>query len=193
MHYTVGQVAKYLSIDEPTDLEAAMCYYQIGLKEVRQKSPHEIEIAAERMKVLDSIPAIFEERLWYDGEWNREGRGVEYGVISDWGKISAGEYWDIKEYQEDFWNNVTKILSILYRKVRRRFGENYDIEKYQGTEGHEIFNSFPAQYLNGCMLFFSTVKRNCGRTLLSYLTAKATTSAKSGVGMALPLKWRGVS
>jgi len=174
MHFTVGQIARYLSIEEPTDMEAAACYYNCSVMEVRKRSADEIEEAAERMADINSIPAIFQERIWHkDGKWNTEGEGKEYGMLNDWGKIKAGEYFDVKEYQKEFYPNATRILSILYRPVVERYGHSYRIEPYTSTDGHEIFSTLPAQYLNGVMLFFCKVKRNCARTSASYLTRKA--------------------
>lgn len=182
---TVSQVARYLSITDPSDIEAAMCYLNCTMQEVRKLTPDQIEHAAERMRDYQSIPAIYQERLWLNGEeWNRDGKGVEYGTINDWGKLTGGEYFDVKEFQEDFYANATKILAVLYRPVTQRYGKSYEIEPYNGVDGHEKFGTLPAQYLHGVMLFFCNVRKSCARTSLSYLTdkAKEMNSAKSGDG-----------
>ena len=182
---TVSQVAKYLSLTDPSPIEAAMCYLNVGMDEVRKLTPDQIEHAAERMEDYKSIPAIFQERLWLDGEeWNREGKGVEYGIVNDWGKLTGGEYFDVKEFQQDYYQNATKILAVLYRPVKQRYGKSYDIEPYNGVDGHEKFGTLPAQYLHGVMLFFCNVRRNCSKTSLSYLTTKGKEMnlAKSGDG-----------
>lgn len=193
MHFTVGQLSRYLSINEPSDLETAACYFNCSVNEVRKRSADDLDIAIERMEDYNSIPAVYQDRLWLNnGEWNNEGKGVEYGIINDWSRLELGEYIDIKEFQQEFYANATKILSILYRPVTVRYGHSYKIEEYKGVEGHEVFNSLPAQYLNGAMLFFSTVRKNCARTSASYLTRKAsqTSSVKSGGGMDLWQRWR---
>ena len=173
MHFTVGQIARYFSIEDPTELEIAACYYNTSVMEVGKRPVDDLDIAVERMNDLDSVPAIFKERLWLnEGEWNVEGKGIEYGIINDFDKILAKEYLDIKEYQREFYPNATRILSILYRPVVERYGNSYRIAPYNGTDGHEIFASLPAQYLNGAMLFFSKVRKACARTSVSYLTKK---------------------
>lgn len=182
---TVSQVSRYLSINDPSDIEAAACYLDKPMAEVRKLPLHDIEAAAVNMASIDSIPAIFKERLWLadDGTWNTEGKGKEYGILNDWDKqITAGEYADIKEYQRSFYPNATRILSILYRPVVERYGNKYKIEEYKGTDGHEVFASMPAKYLNGVLFFFSRVKENCSRNLISSTVERLTSLAKSGGG-----------
>jgi hypothetical protein len=190
---TVSQVARYLSITDPSDIEAAMCYLNASMEDVRKLTPDQIEHAADRMCDYESIPAIYQERLWLksDGTWNRHGDGVEYGVLNDWEKLTGGEYFDIHELKQNFYPNATKILAVLYRPVAQRYGKSYRVQPYEGVDGHERFGTLPAQYLHGVMLFFCNVTKNCARTSLSYLkaTANTTSLAKSGATTGLLRKW----
>lgn len=180
---TVGQVARYLSINDPDEIEAAACYLGISVMEARSLPLHKIEEAALKLSILDSIPSLFKERLWFkDGEWNTEGKGEEYGIINDFNAITGGEYADIKEYQNNFYPNATRILSILYRPVVERYGQAYKVAEYKGTEGHEKFNTLPAKYLNGALFFFRMVRKHCGKSLISYLEGRVMRSRKSGGG-----------
>lgn len=96
--------------------------------------------------------------------------GNTYGFIPNWDEFTAGEWIDIENLCEDFWSNATKIMSILYRPITKRWGERYEIEPYTAKEDHEPFERLSAEYFSGCMLFFSNTRKELLNTTKSSLT-----------------------
>lgn len=95
--------------------------------------------------------------------------GVEYGFIPDWNEFSLGEWIDLENYCEDFWNNALKIASILYRPIDRRQGDKYTIKPYTTKEDVEVFNEMSAEIFGGCLLFFSNTRKKYRNILKSSL------------------------
>ena len=113
-------------------------------------------------------------------------RGQEYGFIPDWEAFTTGEWIDLETYVEDFWTNAHKIMAVLYRPIERRSGNSYTITPYTAKEPSEAFLDMPADLFAGCMLFFSTSRReqlNIMRSCLQEVTEKATNLAISGDGI----------
>ena len=112
--------------------------------------------------------------------------GQEYGFIPNWKEFSLGEWIDIEEYSNDFWNNAHKIMSILYRPLVRRQGDAHTIEKYTAKEDSEVFKQLPADLFGGCILFFLSSRTKLLHTTKSSLLMAAeslTNSALSGDGI----------
>ena len=112
--------------------------------------------------------------------------GKEYGFIPNWKEFSLGEWIDIEEYSNDFWNNAHKIMSILYRPILRRQGDAHTIEKYTAKEDSEVFKQLPADLFGGCILFFLSSRTKLLHTTKSSLLMAAeslTNSALSGDGI----------
>jgi hypothetical protein len=113
-------------------------------------------------------------------------KGEQYGFIPNWSEFSLGEWIDIEEYCGDFWNNAHKVASILYRPIVRSQGDVYTIEKYTTKEDAEIFKEMPADIFGGCMLFFSTSRRELLSTMKSSLMEGIDHQIhllRSGIGM----------
>ena len=182
---TVEQLQRFNSIEDPSDLEQAACYLSISPIEASKLSMEQVEAAALQLQIdMEKIQPVMRDLVFYDEVkgWNLN-TGKPYGIINEWDKITGGEYFDIVAFQKDYWANATKILSIMYRPCKLVYGENYEIEPYQGVKGHEIFKDFPADWLAGVMLFFSIVRKKSAKTSLSYFkTALLTSLAQSGHG-----------
>jgi len=112
--------------------------------------------------------------------------GKEYGFIPDWEDFTAGEWIDLESYCEDFWSNSTKIMSVLYRPVTKKWGDKYDIEPYTTKEDPLPFERLSAELFSGCMLFFYNIRNELLSTMKSSLleiAEKGTSSPRSGDGI----------
>ncbi len=127
--------------------------------------------------------------------------GVDYGFIPDWNEFSLGEWIDMEEYAKDFWNNATKIASLLYRPVTRQWKDKYKIEPYTSKEDPEPFNELSADLWAGMLLFFSNSRRKLQHTLksslmevaknqLSSLSSGATTPSSTSYQKKTSSRWR---
>lgn len=87
--------------------------------------------------------------------------GVEYGFIPNFDNITAAEWIDLELYENDD-NNIHRLMSILYRPVKRSFRfwkkDYYEVDKYTGTT--DIMLKAPAAVYLGCIVFFYLLKRD---------------------------------
>ena len=87
--------------------------------------------------------------------------GTAYGFIPDFDALTFGEFCDLDNYLQDSWNNLDKILAILYRRVIKREGDKYKIEPYSLDdikERRELFkNNLSIDTIYGSLVFFYTI------------------------------------
>tara|TARA_R110002110_G_scaffold55910_2_gene159262 strand:- start:529 stop:1173 length:645 start_codon:yes stop_codon:yes gene_type:complete len=99
--------------------------------------------------------------------------GTAYGFIPDFDALTFGEFCDLDNYLQDSWNNLDKILAILYRRVIKREGDKYKIEPYSLDdikERRELFkNNLSIGTIYGSLVFFYTIGSKHISTMLSYL------------------------
>ena len=99
--------------------------------------------------------------------------GTAYGFIPDFDTLTFGEFCDLDNYLQDSWNNLDKILAILYRRVIKREGDKYKIEPYSLDnikERRELFkNNLSIGTIYGSLVFFYTIGSKHISTMLSSL------------------------
>jgi hypothetical protein len=61
--------------------------------------------------------------------------GVEYGLIPDFEEMLTKEYLDIDKYEKDF-NQIHRLMAVMYRPIIKSRGDKYDIEEYNGTSAY---------------------------------------------------------
>jgi hypothetical protein len=81
--------------------------------------------------------------------------GVEYGFEPNLSKMSYGSYLDITKHDtftiDDNW---AKIMSILYRPVKRKGMGTYEIEEYNGKDNEALFLDVSMDIHYGALFFF---------------------------------------
>ena len=99
--------------------------------------------------------------------------GTAYGFISDFDELTFGEFCDLDNYLQDSWNNLDKIMAVLFRKVVARDKDKYSIEEYtmKGIkERRELFNSsLSIDVVYGALVFFYHIGSKHMTTMLSSL------------------------
>ena len=82
-------------------------------------------------------------------------KGKEYGFEPNLSKIAYGAYLDITKYDtftiDDNWS---KIMSILYRPIKKKRGALYEIQSYKGEINEELFLDIPMSVHFGALIFF---------------------------------------
>jgi hypothetical protein len=81
--------------------------------------------------------------------------GIEFGLIPNFDKVSAGEYTDLIKYSKDV-KDLHRFLAVAYRptKLRDRF-KNYTIVNYEGTMYNaDRLKELPMSIANGVQVFF---------------------------------------
>lgn len=80
--------------------------------------------------------------------------GIEFGFITDFDEITAGEFADIEKYQDGI-ENLNKVMAVLFRPVIKKEGNRYEIESYAGTKKYaEVLKEMPLSIVNGALVFF---------------------------------------
>ena len=105
----------------------------------------------------------------------------EYGLITDFDVMTFGEFVDLDSFLQDGYNNLVKILAVLYRPVIKRKKDKYIIEDYNIDSYKDRVKLFKDNLsidtVYGAMVFFYNIAKNYSMSLLSYLTNQ--TKAKS--------------
>jgi hypothetical protein len=81
--------------------------------------------------------------------------GVEYGFEPNLSKMSYGSYLDITKHDTfAIDENWAKIMSILYRPVKRKSMGTYEIEEYALKDNEALFLEVPMDVHYGALFFF---------------------------------------
>ena len=148
-------------------------------EDVRKSPLHVLNDANEYLELLQNAETKRHPKII-------ELNGIEYGFIPDWDAFTTGEWIDLENYAADFWNNVTKVMSVLYRPIERRSGTIYTITPYTAKEDDTPFNELSAEIFAGAMLFFLDSRNELLNTTKLSLEAVATSlmsSVRNGDGI----------
>lgn len=104
---------------------------------------------------------------------------IEYGFHPNLEEITLGEYADIETYLKNgLEDNLTKLMSVLYRPITERDGDNYSIEAYGLSNARmraEKFKKMKAKDVNSSLVFFWTFVKQLLICLQQYLTEQNLT------------------
>jgi hypothetical protein len=115
--------------------------------------------------------------------------GVNYGFIPNFDKITLGEHATIDTLLGTD-ENIPLLMSVLYRPIKRKAGEFYEIEEYDGDESKaDFYKDVTMDIVVGSMLFFWTLNKELLSNILSHLEAKA---AREGLNLEEILESAGV-
>ena len=90
----------------------------------RIKMKHLNELIAHFTKVFSQKPKLVHRFKIKD---------LEFGFIPRFDDITFGEYVDLENYLKD-WSTYHKALSVMYRPIKRTFGNKYEIADYEPNE-----------------------------------------------------------
>ena len=99
--------------------------------------------------------------------------GVNYGFIPNMERISLGEHATIDTCMGK--DELTELmLSVMYRPIKRKAGEFYEIEEFTGDESLALnFKDTPMHIVRGAMVFFWTLFSELLQTTLSSIPKMA--------------------
>lgn len=169
---TLGQYQRWLAIE--------------GDDEFRMKKLLEIVCGAnlvelEKMRYVDvsdaaqATAAIFIERPKLT--MKTELAGKTFGFHPSLDDLSLGEYTDVEDNLSD-WQNMHKVMAVLYRPVSSTFRDLYNIEPYEGTVKYaETMKSMPLNVVMGAVNFMYRLGIELSRDTLKSLAREVTTSS----------------
>ena len=94
---------------------------------------------------------------------------IEFGFIPELEEISFGEYVDLDSHLQS-WDNFHKAMSVLYRPIKTRKGEKYDIKDYDpSVDMQELMKFAPLDICIAASVFFWTLESDLLQATLNYL------------------------
>lgn len=94
---------------------------------------------------------------------------LEFGFIPELEEITFGEYVDLDSHLQS-WDNFHKAMAVLYRPIKTRKGEKYDIQDYDpNADMQELMRFAPLDVCISASLFFWTLESELLQATLNYL------------------------
>jgi hypothetical protein len=94
---------------------------------------------------------------------------IEFGFIPELEEISFGEYVDLDSHLQS-WDNFHKAMSVLYRPIKTRKGDKYDIKDYDpNIDMQELMKFAPLDICIAASVFFWTLESDLLQATLNYL------------------------
>ena len=153
---TIEQYAKYNMVADDQDKEFVghkmlSIFLNISMKDALNM---EQSVAEETIKDLNDMLDTQEDTFEFTHN------GIEYGFIPDLEQITLGEYVDIEDYIMDA-KSWTKAMAVLFRPIKQRIRDLYDIEPYIGDKrSQETAKDFPASaFITATVFFYSLSKQ----------------------------------
>ena len=94
-------------------------------------------------------------------------KGQEYGFIPNLEDMSFGEYIDLDTFLGD-WKNMHKAMSVLYRPIKDKYGERYNIVAYDVVDAEHL-RDMPLDVVISSLLFFYRLGIDLSRLMTDYL------------------------
>lgn len=99
----------------------------------------------------------------------------EFGFVPDLENITFGEYVDAEKYLQQ-WETMNNAMAVLYRPIKKRKGEQYEIEPYYTSTNYaEIMKLAPLNVVLGCCFFLTNLKRELLNVTMNYLPQQTET------------------
>lgn len=160
---TLGQYQKWLTMegdDEFRTLKLIEIMCGITLKEVSMLKVSAISEIANHLAAIISDNQPFQNRVKLDGK--------EFGFIPNLEDISLGEYTDIEDNMGD-WQNMHKVMAVMYRPIVGKFKHLYNVEEYGGTSKYsDKMKELPLSVAFGAVNFIYRLGTElCKATLVS--------------------------
>lgn len=96
-------------------------------------------------------------------------KDMEFGFIPELEEISFGEYVDLDSHLQS-WDNFHKAMAVLYRPIKTRKGDKYDIKDYEpNADMQELMRFAPLDVCIAASLFFWTLESDLLQATLNYL------------------------
>lgn len=183
---TLGQYQKYQAIAKETTDDT---FLSIKMIEIFCDTHPQVVLsmrARDVEKVVTELTEMFNEKQKFQERFKFKGK--EYGFIPKLQDMTYGEYVDIDSYLGDI-PNMHIAMNALYRPVKEKYGERYNIEDYNGKDP-EIMKDMPVSIAFGATLFFYNLGKDLSTHILNYLTEEEQSnlvqylsSEQSGVGI----------
>lgn len=161
---TLGQYQKYLKIAENNEegnfLDAKMIEIFCGIP---LSDSYKLKMSS-ATAILDILSELLSETPQHQSTFKMN--DVEYGFIPDLNEMSLGEYIDLDNTASD-WNTMHTAMSVLYRPIKTKQGNRYNIEEYK-IGNDEKYKDMPLGVAIGSLFFFYNLGMDLSKHTILY-------------------------
>jgi hypothetical protein len=101
---------------------------------------------------------------------------IEFGFIPNLEDISFGEYVDLENYLQS-WETYNKAMAVMYRPIKTRKGDKYEIHEYTASKDHQELMQFaPLDVCIAASVFFYSLGNELLTATLNYLERQMKTN-----------------
>lgn len=115
--------------------------------------------------------------------------GQLYGFIPDMDLITMREHVDAESWAGEIWKGTTvnwsfmpQLMAVLFRPITAQLGQYYEIKKYSMEDAKrqvETMKGMSMSQVQGVLVFFSTIARDCVTSTLEDQLTEAMTEMKA--------------
>jgi len=111
-------------------------------------------------------------------------KDIEFGFIPRFDDITFGEYVDLENYLKD-WKTYHKALSVMYRPIKTRYKDKYEIAEYEPNEDmQELMKHAPLDVAISSSFFLSNLGVELLKATQTYLQKELKTMTKDSTNIA---------
>jgi hypothetical protein len=93
---------------------------------------------------------------------------TEFGFIPKLDDMTFGEYVDLDSNLGD-WDNMYKVMAVLYRPIKHKSGDKYLIDDYKGDLYYDAMIHTPMDAVISSMVFFYNLGKELSVAMTNYL------------------------
>jgi hypothetical protein len=94
---------------------------------------------------------------------------IEFGFIPNLEDITFGEYVDLENHLQS-WDSFNKAMAVMYRPIKKRIKDKYEIREYNGTkEFQDLMQYAPLDVCIAASVFFYNLSNELLAATLNYL------------------------
>jgi len=115
--------------------------------------------------------------------------GQLYGFIPDMDLITMREHVDAESWAGEIWKGTTvnwsympQLMAVLFRPITAQLGQYYEIKKYSMEDAKrqvETMKGMSMSQVQGALVFFSTIVRDCVTSTLEAQLTEAMTEMRA--------------
>ena len=173
---TLRQYQKFVKVKDMTNDNEMLAekmiqiFCGIELKEIVNIKFSEVR------KLVEHFNKLFSETPKFTPTFKIQ--NVEFGFIPDLQNISFGEYVDLEENLKS-WDTYHKAMAVMYRPIKLKVKDGYEIMEYKGTaEFAELMRFAPLGVTLSSSVFFWNLGSELLQSTITYLEQQITKNPK---------------
>ena len=130
-----------------------------------------IDVAKIKLTSLNEMVAHFTQLFEQKPKFQQTFKigDIEFGFIPNLEDITFGEYVDLENHFQS-WDSFNKAMAVMYRPIKKRIKDKYEIQEYSGTkEYQELMQYAPLDVCIAASVFFYNLSNELLAATLNYL------------------------